>query len=115
MNYKKDDHSSSTKYRDEFLDEGQFQWMSKNQRYLSSPEIVQLRNTTSPSRLPLFIKKSNDEGLDFYYMGELEPIQDSFEETTIENDDGNQLPVVAVRFNLYPHVESSIYKYMTSE
>ncbi len=113
VTYEKNDHSSSTQYEDEFIDESQFRWMSKNRRYISSPEIVQLRNTVSPSRLPLFIKKSNDEGLDFYYMGELEPIQDSFEETTIENDNNQQLPVVRVRFNVLPHVETSIYKYIT--
>ena len=115
VNYEKSDHSSSTKYEDEFIDEGQFQWMSKNQRYLSSPEIVQLRNTESPSRLPLFVKKSNDEGLDFYYMGELEPIQDSLEEATIENDNNRLLPVVKVQFNVLPHVEMSIYKYITGD
>jgi len=115
VNYEKSDHSSATQYEDEFIDEGQFQWMSKNLRYLSSPEIVQLRNTASPSRLPLFIKKSNDEGLDFYYMGELEPIQDSFEETTIKDDNNRLLPVVKVHFNVLPYVETSIYKYITGD
>ena len=115
VNYDKKDHSSSTQYIDEFVDEGQFQWMSKNRRRLTSPEIVQFKNTANPSRLPLFIKKSNDEGLDFYYMGEMIPIEGSFHETTIDNENGVKLPAVSIRFDLKPHVETSLYKYITAD
>ena len=113
VNYDKSDHTLSTQYIDEFVDEGQFQWMSKNRRRITSPEILQFQNTENPTRLPLFVKKSNDEGLDFYYMGELTPIQESFEETTIENGDGDKLPAVSVLFNIFPHVEPNLYKYLT--
>lgn len=110
VNYDKHDHTLSTQYIDEFVSESQFQWMSKNRRRLTSPEIIQFKNTESPTRLPLFIKKSNDEGLDFYYMGELTPVLSSFEETTID-----KLSAVAVRFDILPHVESTIYKYIMAE
>jgi superfamily II DNA or RNA helicase len=113
VNYEKHDHSSSTKYVDKFLSTSQFQWMSKNRRRLTSPEIVRFMDREIPIRLPLFIKKSNDEGLDFYYMGELTPIQKSFEEKTIWNDAGNPLPVVSVLFDIHPHVENDVYQYIT--
>lgn len=115
VNYDKKDHTPSTQYIDEFIDEGQLQWMSKNQRSLTSPEIIQFQNAKNPTRLPLFLKKSNDEGLDFYYMGELTPIMNSFKETTIKNKDGVPLPAVAVSFDIVPHVESSIYRYITGD
>jgi len=114
VNYDKADHSSSTQYVDEFVSEREFNWMSKNRRKLTSPEIVQFQQTENPTRLPLFIKKSNDEGLDFYYIGELKPIIGSFEEKFIKNDDGKELPAVAVRFEIYPHVQRDIYNYLTS-
>lgn len=115
VNYDKRDHTLSTQYIDEFVNESQFQWMSKNRRRMTSPEIVQFKETGNPTRLPLFIKKSNDEGLDFYYMGELAPILESFHETTIGNDKGEQLPAVSIRFDITPHVESDIYRYLTAE
>ena len=113
VNYDKYDHALSTKYIDEFLDQGTFSWMSKNQRTLSSPEIVRLRDFNNPMRVPLFIKKSNDEGLDFYYMGEMAPVKDSFYETIIKNEAGKELPLVGVDFKLSPAVEMKIYSYIT--
>lgn len=115
ITYEKHDHSSSTQYEDEFVDESQFQWMSKNNRYLTSPEIVRLKNENEPLRLPLFVKKSNDEGVDFYYMGEMTAIQNSYEETTIKNEDGDNLPVVTMRFDLNPPVAPRIYQYITAD
>ena len=114
VNYDKHDHTDSTQYEDEFIDEGQLQWMSKNQRTLNSPEILQLQSMVPKTRLPLFIKKSNDEGIDFYYMGELTPIENSFEEAKIEVKDGPPLSAVTVRYNVNPPVEKSIYKYITA-
>lgn len=114
VNYDKSDHSLSTKYVDAFLDQNRFRWMSKNKRTLTSPEIKKLQDFKNPMRLPLFVKKSNDEGLDFYYMGEMLPIEESFVETSIKNDDGKSLPVVNVDFKLSPRVNSSIYNYITN-
>jgi hypothetical protein len=88
--------------------------MSKNKRTLTSPEIKKLQDFKNPMRLPLFVKKSNDEVLDFYYMGEMLPIEESFVETSIKNDDGKSLPVVNVDFKLSPRANSNIYNYITN-
>lgn len=113
VNYDKHDHGLSTKYVDEFIDQSTFSWMSKNKRSLTSPEILRLQDFSDPMRVPLFIKKSNDEGLDFYYMGELYPIKDSFHETSITNDKGINLPLVAANFKVLPSVKTNIYNYIT--
>tara|TARA_B100000787_G_scaffold147837_1_gene119006 strand:+ start:1297 stop:4191 length:2895 start_codon:yes stop_codon:yes gene_type:complete len=113
VNYDKHDHGLSTKYVDEFIDQSTFSWMSKNKRSLTSPEILRLQDFSDPMRVPLFIKKSNDEGLDFYYMGELYPIKDSFHETSITNDQGINLPLVAADFKVLPSVKTNIYNYIT--
>jgi len=113
VNYDKHDHSLSTKYVDKFVDQSRFSWMSKNKRTLKSPEIVRLQDYSDPMRVPLFIKKSNDEGQDFYYMGEMTAIKNSFQETSITNDAGNTLPVVTIDFGLSPHADLNIYNYLT--
>jgi hypothetical protein len=60
----------------------------------------------------LFIKKNNDEGMDFYYMGEVSPELNQVEQTTMMNDSGKQLPVVKIRFNLADPVTSTMYNYL---
>jgi hypothetical protein len=64
-------------------------------------------------RLPLFIKKSNDEGKDFYYMGDVRPIDSSFTQESMKNDKGQSIPVVRLHFSLDNPVEKSLYNYIT--
>lgn len=111
VNYHKDeDISSSTKYLDKFISPQRFQWMSKNKRYLTSNDVRTI--LYEPIRLPLFIKKNNDEGDEFYYMGNLEPIVESAHETTISNDDSKQIPVVLMEFKMKTTVADEIFNYL---
>lgn len=113
VNYRKEDHiSSTTKYEDEFLNKFEFQWMSKSKRTLNSPDITVIRNHDD-LRLPLFIKKSNDEGTDFYYMGDITPIDKTFEQTTLNDDNGKPVSVVKIIFSMNTPVEDNIYDYIT--
>ena len=113
VNYHKEEHiSQSTKYEDEFVNNKEFDWMSKSNRMLSSNDVQSILGQNGPIRLPLFIKKSNDEGLDFYYMGEVSPALNHVEQTTMLNDNGKQISVVKIRFNLANPVTSSMYNYL---
>ncbi len=114
VNYQKEDHiSSATKYEDRFIDPITFEWMSKNKRYLKSPDVKAIKDHKSSGlRLPLFIKKNNDEGMEFYYMGELETLDDSFVEAKIADDNNKMVSVVKVRFKLNPPVADDLYKYI---
>jgi len=113
VNYHKEEHiSESTKYEDEFVNSSEFNMMSKSNRTLSSNDVQSILGKNGPIRLPLFIKKNNDEGMDFYYMGEVSPDLNQIEQTTMMNDNGKQLPVVKIRFNLADPVPSSMYSYL---
>jgi superfamily II DNA or RNA helicase/HKD family nuclease len=113
VNYHKEEHiSESTKYEDEFVDNQQFDWMSKSNRTLSSNDVKSILGHNGPIRLPLFIKKNNDEGLEFYYMGEVTPQLNHVSQTTIPNDNGKPLSVVKIRFSLTNPVANSIYNYL---
>lgn len=69
VNYhKEEDISSTTKYEDGFVNNSEFEWMSKSGRKLDSKDVATIRNYRKGLRLPLFIKKSNGESNDFYYM-----------------------------------------------
>lgn len=113
VNYHKEDHiSESTKYEDKFVNNQEFEWMSKSNRTLNSKDVKAILGQFGKIRLPLFIKKSNDEGLDFYYMGDVVPDKDFTIQTTIPNDKGKQLPIVKMRFKLSDPVNPNLYSYL---
>ena len=115
VNYHKDDDiSSTTKYEEGFLNKLEFEWMSKSKRTLTSPDIISLKNGGNELRLPLFIKKSNDEGAAFYYMGDVTPVHESFKQTNIKDDANNDVSVVKVKFKLNTPVEDALYNYITN-
>lgn len=72
-------------------------------------------NHKSGLRMPLFIKKHNDEGAEFYYMGDATPIDDAFVQMTMTNDHNKPVSVVKMKMTLEPPVESNIYTYITSK
>ncbi len=112
VNYHKENAiSNSTKYEDHFISNEQFAWMSKSKRTLNSPDVKTIEVGVN-LRIPLFIKKSNDEGAEFYYMGDIKPIPESFEQTTMPADNGKTVSVVKVKFQMTHLVEDSIYNYI---
>ena len=113
VNYhKEDDISESTKYEDEFVNPKEFNWMSKSNRKISSKDVQSILGKKGDIRLPLFIKKNNDEGQDFYFMGDVQPDLNCVEQTTIKNDSGRQISVVKIRFKLSIPVAENLYQYL---
>jgi len=113
VNYhKEEDISESTKYEDEFVNNNEFNWMSKSNRKISSKDVQSILGNNGAIRLPLFIKKNNDQGDDFYYMGEVTPILNKVEESTIKNNAGKHIPVVKIMFQMKNPVETNIYNYL---
>lgn len=113
VNYHKEENiSESTKYVDEFINRSEFDWMSKSNRRIESKDVQSILGNKGEIRLPLFIKKNNDEGADFYYMGEMRPHLYMIEQSYIFNDKGGKVPVVKIRFNVAPVVSESMYNYI---
>jgi hypothetical protein len=114
VNYHKAENiSNSTKYEDGFINNVEFEWMTKSNRTKKSSDVQAIMNHRAGLRMPLFIKKSNDEGIEFYYMGDVTPIDSTIKETKMKNDANKQIPVVKMRFLLDRPVETSIYDYIT--
>lgn len=115
VNYHKEESiSSTTKYEDGFINNSEFEWMSKSKRTLNSPDVKSILNYKSGLRLPLFIKKNNDEGTEFYFMGDVTPIENSFIQTSIPDDNGKEVSVVKINFSMNHMVEDFIYEYLTN-
>lgn len=117
VNYHKEENiSATTKYHDRFISRNEFIWMSKNKRYLTSPDVKSISNQKETNmRIPLFVKKSNFEDTDFYYLGNLNLIENSPKELTILDDNNKKVPVVEFNFILENPVEKSLYDYLLED
>lgn len=107
---KSEDISSTTKYVEDFEDESLFNWMTRSKRTLQSDEVVKiLRAQSTGMKIPLFMKKSDSEGTDFYYLGQVDPISSEAKQTTI-----NEKPVVGIPLKLREPLSDEIYNYLKS-
>ena len=119
---KADDISSSTKYQDEFeliskepevYSNKIFSWMTRSRVSESSSEAQQIIHAKEEGlKILLFMKKSDGEGTDFYYMGEADPIK--WEQTTIKDDNNKDLPIMNFKLALRNEVRKDIFDYFTA-
>ena len=84
--------------------------MTRSKVSLESPESQKIINYSKIGlKIYLFIKKSDGEGTDFYYMGRVHPI--AWEQKEIYNDKGIALPIMNFRLKLEHSVREDIYQY----
>lgn len=116
VNYHKDDDiAASTKYHDRFISRNELVWMSKNKRYFKSSDVITILSQGEINmRIPLFVKKNNSEGLEFYYLGNLSVNKSSAIEKLIPDDNGKSVSVVEMTFSLEHPVEKSLYDYLVN-
>lgn len=104
-----EDISANTKYEDQFVSPQVFSWMTRSRIRLSSHQIPAIMD--SGTRKLLFVKKSDAEGANFYYIGDLKVLGEP-EEKTIADDHGQLLPIVNFQFILDKPVEDKLYAYL---
>ena len=103
--------SDSAKDEDHFINGQLVSWMTRSNRSLDSDEVQKIIHAQEKGiEIHLFVKKSDDEGTDFYYMGQAF-VQESTQ-TTISTEKGN-LPIVNICFRLDQPVRDDIYSYFT--
>ena len=108
---KAEDISETINYEDHFISKTEFNWMSRNNRKTSSPELEPLINYNGVDT-ELFIQKSNDEGIEFYYIGKLTPL--SYRQVYRTINDKKQ-PIVNFRFKINHEVKEDIYSYFVND
>ncbi|WP_117168138.1 DUF3427 domain-containing protein [Paraliobacillus sediminis] len=114
ITYHKDDNiDSSVNYGDEFLDPEVLKWFSRSNRTLKSEEVRKIINATSMGNvIHIFVKKDDDEGTDFYYLGEATPNKQSIEQTTMADKNGKELPVVCMNMIMEKPLHNQLYNYI---
>jgi hypothetical protein len=107
--HKSEDIAATTQYEGRFLSPSVMEWFSKSKRKLSSPDVRYLQSLTPTQRVPLFVQKNNDGGIEFYYLGNVEPRPNTCVQESMPN---SNTPVVKLYFELNSPVEGSLYTYL---
>ncbi len=110
VNYHKNDGiAETTQYNDYFINPSRFHWTTKNNRSLSSPEVLALLDQENNKlRVPLFIRKeAESEGSARYYIGELRVIKGTQTLTTIGGK-----KAVSIEFELDQPIPQKLYQHL---
>lgn len=114
--HKHDEVESSVAYTEGFINPEVFKWSTRSNRTLASEEVIKIIHAKEQGiALHLFVKKDDDEGGDFYYLGEVAPDKNMIEQSTMEDKNGKEIPVVHMGMVMENGVESKLYQYITSE
>lgn len=107
---KRDDISETTKYDEDFVDQRVFNWMTRSRVKLESSEVTSIMNSNKNGlKILFFICKSDDEGGEFYYLGQVDPILDMIRQTSIS---GKSVVNIPLRFR--NQIRDDLYAYLTS-
>ena len=113
--HKAEDISETTQYEDHFIDPSTLHYFSKSNRTLGSADMQYFMEVarSGSGRMPLFVKKNDDEGIDFYFLGDIKPIPTSFREDRMQTKDGKPgAKVVRMDMALHDPVPSDLYQYL---
>ena len=107
--HKKDEVESSVNYGDEFLSQDVLKWYTRSSRTLESEEVKQIINAKENHiDVHIFVKKDDDEGSDFYYLGKATPDKNTVQQDKME--DGK--PVVHMNMVMEHGINSKLYEYL---
>jgi len=108
---KKETIPKTTQYEDKFITKKEFNWMTRSNLKTQSKEVQEIINhRQNQNKLYLFIKKSDDEGNQYYYLGQVTPAK--YHQTTITNDKKEEKPIVNFKLQLKEEVRTDIYDYL---
>lgn len=98
-------------YEDALLDNSTLQWFTKAPRTVNSPEVLILKDSID-YKIHLFVQKSDDEGIDFYYLGEVSANKKTIKQVTRPNEKGIHKNLVEMTLVLKQPIEYKLYNYL---
>jgi len=114
--HKSDDISSTTQYEDAFMNRMTMRWFTKSNRSLTSPDTQFFLKAAvnGGKHLPLFVKKSDDEGIDFYYCGDATPVESTFVQQKMPDGKGGFTNVVEMQLKLHEPLDELLFEFLTA-
>jgi superfamily II DNA or RNA helicase len=109
--HKNEEVEDSVAYADEFLNQDVLKWYTRSNRTLKSEEVQTIIDSEKNKiDVHIFVKKDDDEGSDFYYLGKAVPDKNTVEQTIMK--DTNKKPVVQINMIMEQSIESKLYRYI---
>lgn len=116
--HKSENISETIQYGDYFKNPSVMHMYSKNKRRIEGAEIQKLYRGVEEGKpaldMHMFVKKSDDEGTSFIYLGPCEIIKDSMQQEFSKRQDGKEDPIVSMDLKLAVPVDADRY-YMLTE
>lgn len=111
--HKNEEVEASVNYGDEFLNPEVLKWFTRSNRKLTSPEVKTIiESEENQIDVHIFVKKDDDEGRDFYYLGKASPDQNTAEQTVMLDKEQKEIPVVTMNMVLEQPIEYKLYNYL---
>lgn len=109
--HKSADIDASIAYEDEFLSQKVIKWYTRSPRTLSSEEVITITSSNRTAlTLHVFVKKSDGEGADSYYLGTA-----TVNETSAREVIRNGKPIVEMQLILDNEIDHGLYHYISGE
>lgn len=99
------------RYPDQLITPSVMHWYSKHGRTLASSDVAPM--AANEVDMPLFVKKSDAEGSDFFYLGRVSA--DNPEATTLPDKDHVEKDVVSMDLTLESPIEQELFEYLNTE
>ncbi len=113
--HKNDDIESSVDYGDEFLNQEVLKWYTRSNRTLESKEVKAIIEAEENNiDIHIFVKKDDDEGSDFYYLGQAIPDKKSVQQTIMKDKNDKEIPVVCMNMVMEQSIDNKLYHYIKS-
>ena len=111
--HKNEEVEASVNYGDEFINPEVLKWFTRSNRKLTSPEVKTIIEAKENQiDVHIFVKKDDDEGRDFYYLGKAVPDQSTAEQTTMMDKEQKEIPVVTMNMVFEQPIEYKLYDYL---
>ncbi len=112
----------ASQYGDRFLNDGEIEWFSKNNRSLKSNEFQWLLDGTEHTPawqdshfVPIFIRrKAEEKETSYYFVGNAASLHD-VRESVNHGDDGKESKVVMSTLKLAKPVDPELYRHLTGK
>lgn len=105
--HKSQDVSASTAYEDTLIDRSTMLWYTKSNRTLQSP--LEKAIAAGEYRLPVFVKKDDAEGSEFYFLGYATPADP--QDTTMSGNTGKPVSVARMHLRFDEPIDASLFDY----
>ena len=113
--HKNDEVEASVDYGDEFISPEILKWYTRSNRTLESGEVQKIINANeNNSDIHIFMKKDDDEGSGFYYLGEAIPDKETVQQDKMKDKKGKEIPVVHMNMVMEEPVNSKLYHYIVN-